>query len=85
MKGICLVIPVQDWLHVLAAVTCPIGLADCYHPRVGYSVQVALHYFNGLELLVNFQEYDYSLDMWGFGCIWFSFAVHISQVDSQCP
>ncbi|KAI6011940.1 kinase-like domain-containing protein [Pisolithus microcarpus] len=42
------------------------GLADFYHPRVGYNLWVALCYFKGLELLVNFQEYDYSLDMWGF-------------------
>ncbi|KIK11287.1 hypothetical protein PISMIDRAFT_57116, partial [Pisolithus microcarpus 441] len=45
------------------------GLADFYHPRVRYNLWVASCYFKGLELLVDFQEYDYSLDMWGFGCI----------------
>ncbi|KAI6026057.1 hypothetical protein EDC04DRAFT_2573582, partial [Pisolithus marmoratus] len=57
------------------------GLGSLYHPRVGYNVQVASHYFKGLELLVDFQEYD-SLDIWGFECIWFSSADCISQVDS---
>ncbi|KAI6029117.1 hypothetical protein PISMIDRAFT_117715, partial [Pisolithus microcarpus 441] len=61
------------------------GLADFYHPRVRYNLWVALCYFKGLELLVDFQEYDYSLDMWGFRCIWFSFADCISQVHSQHP
>ncbi|KIK21598.1 hypothetical protein PISMIDRAFT_654088 [Pisolithus microcarpus 441] len=61
------------------------GLADFYHPRVGYNLWVASCYFKGLELLVDFREYDYSLDMWGFGCIWFSFADRISQVHSQRP
>lgn len=34
-----------------------------------YNVRVASRYFKGPELLVDFQEYDYSLDLWSFGCM----------------
>ena len=33
---------------------------------------MASRYFKGPELLVDFQEYDYSLDMWSFGCMFAS-------------
>ncbi|KAJ1509313.1 Casein kinase II subunit alpha [Coelomomyces lativittatus] len=45
------------------------GLADFYHPGVELNVRVASRYFKGPELLVNFQHYDYSLDMWSLGCM----------------
>jgi casein kinase II subunit alpha len=45
------------------------GLAEFYHPGVLYNVRVASRYFKGPELLVNFQCYDYSLDLWSFGCM----------------
>ena len=32
-------------------------------------MRVASRYFKGPELLVDFQEYDYSLDMWSYGCM----------------
>ena len=32
-------------------------------------MRVASRYFKGPELLVDYQEYDYSLDMWSFGCM----------------
>lgn len=35
-------------------------------------MRVASRYFKGPELLVDFQEYDYSLDMWSFGCMFAS-------------
>lgn len=44
------------------------GLAEYYHPGREYNVRVASRYFKGPELLVDFQEYDYSLDLWSFGC-----------------
>ena len=34
-----------------------------------YNVRVASRYFKGPELLVDFQEYDYSLDLWSLGCM----------------
>ncbi|ORX43012.1 kinase-like protein [Hesseltinella vesiculosa] len=43
------------------------GLADFYHPRVAYNVRVASKCYKGPELLVGYQYYDYSLDMWCFG------------------
>ena len=30
---------------------------------------MASRYFKGPELLVDLQEYDYSLDLWSFGCM----------------
>jgi len=45
------------------------GLAEFYHPGQEYNVRVASRYFKGPELLVDFQEYDYSLDMWSLGCM----------------
>jgi casein kinase II subunit alpha len=45
------------------------GLAEFYHPRQEYNVRVASRYFKGPELLVDYQCYDYSLDMWSLGCM----------------
>jgi len=48
------------------------GLAEFYHPTTEYNVRVASRYFKGPELLVDFQKYDYSLDMWSLGCMFAS-------------
>ncbi|KAI8802334.1 CMGC/CK2 protein kinase [Cladochytrium replicatum] len=48
------------------------GLAEFYKPGTKYNVRVASRYFKGPELLVDFQEYDYSLDMWSLGCMFAS-------------
>lgn len=45
------------------------GLAEFYHPNTEYNVRVASRYFKGPELLVDHQDYDYSLDLWSFGCM----------------
>jgi len=45
------------------------GLAEFYHPGRAYNVRVASRYFKGPELLVELNEYDYSLDMWSLGCV----------------
>uniref|UniRef100_A0A1I8F3W4 non-specific serine/threonine protein kinase n=1 Tax=Macrostomum lignano TaxID=282301 RepID=A0A1I8F3W4_9PLAT len=45
------------------------GLAEFYHPGQEYNVRVASRYFKGPELLLDYQMYDYSLDMWSLGCI----------------
>lgn len=45
------------------------GLAEFYHPGKDYNVRVASRYFKGPELLVDLEEYDYSLDMWSLGCM----------------
>lgn len=51
------------------------GLAEFYHPGTEYNVRVASRYFKGPELLVDFQEYDYSLDMWSYGCMFASMVI----------
>jgi casein kinase II subunit alpha len=45
------------------------GLADFYHPGTLYNVRVASRYFKAPELLVNYSMYNYSLDIWSFGCM----------------
>ncbi|CAD5205971.1 unnamed protein product [Bursaphelenchus okinawaensis] len=45
------------------------GLAEFYHQGQEYNVRVASRYFKGPELLVDYQCYDYSLDMWSLGCM----------------
>uniref|UniRef100_A0A146M280 non-specific serine/threonine protein kinase n=1 Tax=Lygus hesperus TaxID=30085 RepID=A0A146M280_LYGHE len=45
------------------------GLAEFYHPNIDYNVRVASRHFKAPELLVNMRYYDYSLDMWAFGCV----------------
>merc|ERR1712147_387434 len=48
------------------------GLAEFYHASQEYNVRVASRYFKGPELLVDFQQYDYSLDLWSLGCMFAS-------------
>ncbi|KAL7721709.1 non-specific serine/threonine protein kinase [Entamoeba marina] len=43
------------------------GLAEFYKPGTPFNVRVASRYYKGPELLVDMQQYDYSLDMWSFG------------------
>lgn len=45
------------------------GLAEFYHPGTDYNVRVASRHHKGPELLVNLQQYDYSLDLWAVGCM----------------
>eukprot|EP01064_Diplonema_japonicum_P009890 TRINITY_DN17307_c0_g3_i2.p1 TRINITY_DN17307_c0_g3~~TRINITY_DN17307_c0_g3_i2.p1 ORF type:complete len:335 (+),score=41.92 TRINITY_DN17307_c0_g3_i2:69-1073(+) len=45
------------------------GLAEFFHQGQEYNVRVASRYFKGPELLVDFHEYDYLLDMWSLGCM----------------
>lgn len=45
------------------------GLAEFYHPGTCYTVKVATRYYKSPELLVDYGFYDYSLDIWSFGCI----------------
>ncbi|VDL85761.1 unnamed protein product [Schistocephalus solidus] len=48
------------------------GLAEFYHPGQEYNVRVASRYFKGPELLLDYQTYDYSLDLWSLGCMFAS-------------
>jgi len=45
------------------------GLADFYHVGVMNNVRVASRYYKAPEQLVNYQLYDYSLDMWSLGVV----------------
>lgn len=45
------------------------GLAEYYFPHTEYNANVASRYFKGPELLVSLKSYDYSLDLWSFGCV----------------
>jgi len=44
------------------------GLADFYLPGHTYNVRVASRHYKSPELLVKMQMYDYSLDLFAFGC-----------------
>jgi casein kinase II subunit alpha len=44
------------------------GLAEYYVPQRKYKVKVASRPFKPPELLLGYQKYDYSLDMWCAGC-----------------
>jgi len=52
------------------------GLAEFYHIDQEYNVRVASRYFKGPELLVDLQDYDYSLDMWSLGCMFAGMIFH---------
>jgi casein kinase II subunit alpha len=43
------------------------GLAEFYHPMRKYSVHVATRYYKSPEILLDYEYYDYSLDMWAVG------------------
>ena len=45
------------------------GLAEFYHPNMAYNVRVASRCYKGPELLVDLQQYDYSLDLWSLGAM----------------
>ena len=44
------------------------GLADFYLPGREYNLRVASRYYKPPEILVGWRMYDYSFDMWSFGC-----------------
>ncbi|KAJ1553251.1 Casein kinase II subunit alpha [Cladochytrium tenue] len=58
------------------------GLAEFYFPGTEYNVRVASRHYKGPELLVDYQFYDYSLDMWSLGCM---FAAMIFRRDPFFP
>jgi casein kinase II subunit alpha len=43
------------------------GLAEFYRPKQRYNIHVASRNFKPIELLVDYQCYDYSIDIWSFG------------------
>ncbi|XP_055986217.1 casein kinase II subunit alpha-like [Sorex fumeus] len=45
------------------------GLAEFYHPGKEYNTKIASRCFKAPELLIEYDTYDYSMDMWSLGCI----------------
>ena len=43
------------------------GLAEFYHPMRKYSTHVATKYYKSPEILLGYEYYDYSLDVWSLG------------------
>ena len=54
------------------------GLAEFYHMGQDYNVRVASRYFKGPELLVDYNYYDYSLDIWSTGTMFASMVAFYS-------
>eukprot|EP01125_Pyxidicula_operculata_P011982 TRINITY_DN3928_c0_g1_i2.p1 TRINITY_DN3928_c0_g1~~TRINITY_DN3928_c0_g1_i2.p1 ORF type:complete len:178 (-),score=12.98 TRINITY_DN3928_c0_g1_i2:354-887(-) len=48
------------------------GLAEFYHPKKEYNVRVATKFYKSPELLVDMNDYDYSIDIWAMGCMFAS-------------
>lgn len=72
--------------HILSVIQLRLidwGLAEFYHAGTAYNVRVASRYFKGPELLVDFQEYDYSLDMWSYGCMFASMVRRLNMNSLQ--
>lgn len=53
------------------------GLAEFYHMGQDYNVRVASRYFKGPELLIDYNYYDYSLDIWSTGAMFASMVNYI--------
>ena len=49
-----------------------------------YNVRVASRYFKGPELLVDLQDYDYSLDLWSLGCMFAGVPRSCTLARTQC-
>ena len=45
------------------------GLAEFYHLGKEYNVKVASRYYKAPELLTKNKYYNYSMDLWSFGCM----------------
>ena len=56
------------------------GLAEFYHPLRKYSVHVATRYYKSPEILLDYEYYDYSLDLWSVGVILLELLTQILHV-----
>ncbi|KZT19689.1 kinase-like protein [Neolentinus lepideus HHB14362 ss-1] len=48
------------------------GMAEFYHPGTDYQIRVGSRFWKAPEVLVGYQKYDYSLDIWALGCMFAS-------------
>ena len=53
------------------------GLAEFYYPEYDYSIRVGTRPYKAPELLHNYHQYDYSLDIWSLGCIFAAAVIKI--------
>lgn len=44
------------------------GLADFYFPEAKQDTRVTAKYYKAPELLIEYNRYDYSVDVWALGC-----------------
>jgi casein kinase II subunit alpha len=54
---------------MLSLVLVDLGLADWIVDNKAYNVRVASRHYKSPELLVGYEYYTHSIDMWGIGCI----------------
>ena len=59
------------------------GLAEFYFPGKDYNVRVASRYFKSPELLVDYQYYDYSLDIWSLGAMFAGMVFLFSKTSNK--
>jgi serine/threonine protein kinase len=56
------------------------GLGEFYLPEKDYNVRVSSRYFKGPELLVSYEYYHYSLDIWSLGVMMAGMVQTVSTV-----
>lgn len=49
------------------------GLSEYYIPEKDYHTRVSSRPYKSPELLVNFNKYDFSMDIWSAGCMFAGF------------
>lgn len=55
------------------------GLSEFYLENKEYNTRVSSRPFKGPELLVNYQKYDFSMDIWSAGCMFAGFIFRIKH------
>jgi len=55
------------------------GLSEFYLETKVYNTRVSSRPYKGPELLVNYQKYDFSMDIWSVGCMFAAFIFRIKH------
>jgi len=55
------------------------GLSEFYLETKEYNTRVSSRPYKGPELLVNYQKYDFSMDIWSVGCMFAAFIFRIKH------
>lgn len=56
------------------------GLSDFYLEHKQYNTRVSSRPYKGPELLVNYQDYDFAMDIWSVGCMFAAFIFQIKYL-----